>query len=345
MNAYELQKKINVVLNEEVRAYKARGRAMGALGSMNIGLQSVPNQGWTNIGEIPQLLFDKSDSSIITSSNSTLLLKLHSSLDETGKKSFISYLTTDLRKDSPHACVAYLIFFVLFRLGEAMSALKFARQALSGDSVHGYSNLLGMLSMIVSREYLHIDPDTYEGIKLVLHGDTEYNFQLIEKINLALLKHLERDLSDVNPEINADRDKLLELWGTKFTNPEVPSLVREIEDYFREGEFTETKFATSIGRIRVLLVEVSRRLALALAGNSLDNSISESSDEHHFFQYLKDKKLISKEEWNILRSLYGLASENGAHSVISKREYARLIKNMSYELILLFLSRHKSTFS
>lgn len=341
MSVYELQKKIDIVLNEEMRAYSAKGRSSGDLGSMNIGLQSMPNNGWTTKGAIPQLLFDKSDTGVIFSPNAAILLKLYSSLEEGTKTYFKSYLLTNLRKDSPFVSIAYFIFFVLYRIGETTMALTFARKALSGDTANGYSNLLGILSMIVSREYLHIDPKMYEGIKLALQGDTEYNFQLMEKINLALLKHLERDLSDVNPEINVDRDKILEMWGTKFTNPEVPSLVKEIEDYFREGEFTETKFATSVGRIRVLLVEVSKRLALEIARTSSDASISENSKEHNFFQYLKDKNVISNDEWNILRSLYALASDNGAHSPISKREYARLIKNMSYELILLFLSRYK----
>jgi len=216
-----------------------------------------------------------------------------------------------------------------------------ARRSLSGDSNHGYSNVLGSFSMIISREYLETNPKQYERIQLILQGDTEHDFQLKEKINLALLKHLERDLDDVNPEINIDRDKVVEIWNTEFKNPEVPSLIKEIEDYFREGDFTETKFATSVGRIRVLLVEVSKRVALKVASEKSDTSISESSDDHHFFQYLKDKKIISVDEWNILRSLYNLSSNEGAHSSISNREYARLVKNMTYELILLFLSRYK----
>ncbi|MDP3696475.1 MAG: hypothetical protein Q8R55_00400 [Candidatus Taylorbacteria bacterium] len=341
MDIYELHKKINIVLGEEIRAYEAKGRIRGALGSMNIGLQSVPNNGWTTEGEIPQLLFDKSDPAVISSPNATTLLKLYSSLDADGKNNFKSYLITNLRKDSQYASISYFNFFVLYRIGETIAALNFAREALSGDSVHGYSNVLGALSMIVSREYLEIDQNTYERIKIVLLGDKEHNFQLIEKINLALLKHLERDLSDVNPEINTDRDKVLEIWGAKFSDIEVPSMVREIEDYFREGEFTETKFATCIGRIRILLVETSKRIALDLAKKHSDSSIQENSDEHHFFQYLKNKQFISDEEWNILRSLYGLSSDKGAHSTISNREYARLIKNMTYDMVILFLSKYK----
>ncbi len=341
MDVYELHKKINIILDEEIRSYSAKGRRSGSLGSMNIGLQSMPNNGWTTVGNIPQLIFDESDAGVISSPNAILLLKLYSSLDNKNKKDFISYLTTNLQKDSPYVSVAYFVFFVLYRTGEVVNALRFAKGSLSGDSFHGYSNLLGILSMIVSREYLEIDPKTYEEMKLLLVDDTEYNFQLVEKINLALFKHLDRDLNDINPEINTDRDKILDIWGLKFKNSEVPKLVQEIEDYFREGEFTKTKFATSIGRIRVLLVEVSKQLALETAKTNSDDSIDENSDEHHIFDYLKNKKVISINEWNLLRSLYALSSNDGAHSMTSNREYARLIKNMSYELILLFLSKYK----
>jgi hypothetical protein len=119
----------------------------------------------------------------------------------------------------------------------------------------------------------------------------------------------------------------------------VPALIKEIEDYFQEGDFSQTKFATCIGRLRVLLVEVATKIALGLARQSGDMSISERSEEGQFFQFLRSRKFISDAEWNILRSLYALASDGGAHSPISNREYARLVKNMSYELLLLFLSK------
>lgn len=341
MEIHSLHKKINIVLDEEVRSYSARGRRMGALGSMNIGLQSMPNNGWTNEGQVPAILFDESNKEVISSPNATILLRLYSSLDAESKINFRTYLVSNLRKDSPYVSIGYFILFVLYRIGEIIVALKNARRALSGDSQHGYSNLLGITSMIISREYLEISPAVYEEIKLTLQGDIEHNFQLFEKINLALLKHLEIELSDVNPEINTDRDKVLELWGKKFSNIEVPALIKEIDDYFREGDFSPTKFATCIGRIRVLLVEVSKKIALGIAKSKSDTLVTESSEEAFFFQYLKNKEFISDSEWNILRSLYAMASDNGAHTSISNREYARLIRNISYEIILLFVSKYE----
>lgn len=313
---------------------------MDALGSMNVGSQSEPNNGWTNVGSVPKLLFDESDRNVIASPNASILLKLYSSLDEKGKGEFKTLLTPHLRKDSEYASIAYLIFFVLYRIGFLVDALNMARKSLSGDSQFGYSNLIGLLSMIVSREYLEIDPKTYESIELILQNDTEHNFRLTEKINLAKLKHLEAELSDVNPEVNTDRDKVVELWGRKFSDPQIPILVSEIEEHFREGEFSATKFASCVGRIRVLLVEIAKRVALSVEATRKTGKVSESSGERYFFDYLKDTKHISDAEWNILRSLYDLASENGAHALTSNREYARLIKNMAYEFVLLLLSKN-----
>ena len=339
MNNYELQKKIDVVLDEEKRAYAAKGRIRGGLGSMNIGLQSMPNNGWTNEGEIPQLLFDKSDPSIISSPNATILIKLYSSLTDEGKRFFTSYLTTHLRKDSPYASIAYFIFFVLYRLGEAVQAFQFARKALSGDAVHGYSNLLGALSMIVSREYLHIDQKTYDGIDLSLRGDTEHNFQLTEKVNLGRLKHLERDLSDVSPEINADREKLLTLWEQKIGTGVVANQIKEIDEFFSEGDFSPTKYATCIGRVRILLVEVLKSIGKAISSEKKDGKISDGSNEHAVFDYLRTQKFLSDDEWNLVKALYGLTSDQGAHQMVAPREYARIAKNMTYEIALLALTK------
>jgi hypothetical protein len=341
MEVRDLHKKIELVLKEEVRSYSANGRIRGGLGSFNITLQSVPNSGWTTEGQIPQILFDKSDPTVISSPNANILFKLYSSLDHDGKVAMKSYLVSHLRDDSSYASVAYLIFFVLYRIGEPLEALKYTQRGLSDVHItNGKSNLLGMFSMVISREYLEISPDVYESARLILQSAPEYPFWLEPKINIALLRHLEKDLNDVNPEINVDRDRILEIWGRRFSSIEIPALIKEIEDSFRDGDFSDAKFATCIGRIRVLLVESSKQVALAVAKSKNDSSINTKSDDHHFFQYLKDKKVITDNEWNIIRGLYGMASDTGSHSSISKREYARLEKNMTYEIILLFLTKY-----
>ena len=114
MEIHSLHKKINIVLDEEVRSYGARGRRMGALGSMNIGLQSMPNNGWTNEGQVPAILFDESNKEVISSPNATILLRLYSSLDAESKTNFKTYLISNLRKDSPYVSIGYFLLFVLY---------------------------------------------------------------------------------------------------------------------------------------------------------------------------------------------------------------------------------------
>lgn len=177
----------DMILNEEKRNYAARGRSSGGLGSLNVTLQSEPNLGWTTVGDVPQLLWDRAEAKPVESPNATRLLRLHNALDDSGKADLQQYLLSHLHKKSPYAEVSYFIFFVLHRMGRTVDALRAARTLLASDKVYGYSNLLGTLSAIVSHEHFDIDDHLLAQILAVLAGDTEDDFRLAEKINLARL--------------------------------------------------------------------------------------------------------------------------------------------------------------
>jgi hypothetical protein len=142
------------VLNEEKRSYAACGRARGGLGSLNVGLQSEPNLGATSVRSVPTLLWEKTKP--IESPNLARLLTIHSVLGEADQAGLESYLLSLLRKGSPYADVSYLIFLALHRMGRSIDALRAARLYLAGDRDYAYSNLLGTLSAIVSREHFLI---------------------------------------------------------------------------------------------------------------------------------------------------------------------------------------------
>lgn len=184
---------VDLILNEERRNYAANGRGRGGLGSLDVTLQSEPNSGWTKGGTVPALLWEMDRAKTIESPNATRLLKSHAALDDAGKIALEQYLLSHLHKGSAYADVAYFIFFALHRMGQTVPALEAARSRLSGDKVFGYSNVLGTLSAIVSHEHAAIDPGLYPQIVNALAGDPEYNFRLIEKINLARIQQLDRD--------------------------------------------------------------------------------------------------------------------------------------------------------
>jgi hypothetical protein len=81
-------------------------------------------------------------------------------------------------------------------MSRTTDALSDARSHLAGDSVYGYSNVLGTLAAVVSREHFTIEPALFARIQKVLEGDPEYDFRLAEKINLARLLHLDSELRD-----------------------------------------------------------------------------------------------------------------------------------------------------
>ena len=181
------------ILNEERRSYAARGRSVGGLGSLNVGIRSEPNAGWTKEGEIPQLLWSRDKAEPVSSPNLDRLLRLHGTLSPEDRDNLERYLLTCLDKNSEFADVAYFAFLGLHRMGRTIDALNTARTFLSGDKVHGYSNLLGTLSVVVSHEHFDIDPNLYPLILNALEGDEEHDFNLRQKINAALLEYLDRD--------------------------------------------------------------------------------------------------------------------------------------------------------
>jgi hypothetical protein len=182
---------VDLILIEERRNYAARGRAHGKLGSLNVGLQSEPNYGSTTVGTVPQLLWDRANATPLASPNAVRLITLRDQLHEVEKADLERYLVSHLDKHSPYADIAYFIFLVLHRVGRTVEALQGARARLKGDKHFGYSNLLATLSALVSHEHFEIESTTYARITEALAGDSEYNFRLTEKINLARLQQLD----------------------------------------------------------------------------------------------------------------------------------------------------------
>jgi hypothetical protein len=185
--------KIDLILKEEQRHYAANGRTHGGLGSLNVKLQNEPNNGFTKIGEVPSLLWDKNNAVIINSTNLERLMALYNSMQEIEKDDAAKYLRSHLNRTSPFVNVGYFIFLALHRIGQTIDALKTARQELSGDKFLGYSNLLGTLSAIISHEHFNTEPNLCAQIENILAGETEHDFKLQEKINLARLLHIDKE--------------------------------------------------------------------------------------------------------------------------------------------------------
>jgi hypothetical protein len=181
------------ILEEERRSYAARGRRVGKLGSLNVGIQSEPNSGWTQEGHVPELLWEKGRGTRLSSKNLDRLLGVHAGLNRKGKRNLENYLFAQLSKESPFADVGYFVFLVLHRMGRTIDALQTARTNLAGDKVFGYSNVLATLSALVSHEHSDISEAVLVSVPDILSGDEEHDFRLRQKVNIARLERLRDD--------------------------------------------------------------------------------------------------------------------------------------------------------
>lgn len=183
---------IDAILNEEMRQYVANGRQRGGLGSLNVTLQNEPNNGWTQVGAVPNPLWSRDDGQPpISSPNLDRLVRAFNDRDPAAEAGLVEYLLSHLNRASPFASVAYFNFMALHRVGRTAAAVAAAQRNLSGDKEYAYSNVLGVLSGLVSREHFDMEPALLDALQQILANDPEHNFGLVQKLNLAQLRHMD----------------------------------------------------------------------------------------------------------------------------------------------------------
>jgi len=161
---------------------------------------------------------------------------------------------------------------------------------------------------------------------------------LINEIQHSRLK--EELLEDVNWEINQDINKVeekIELFGM---SKELSEGIREIEKTYRKAD-SAFDFKTCVDYARSFLENLNKEVIPKIenkCGIKFTGDIAKAKEVIDYFGKKGVNFLIEKEQ-NLCRAVYGLASGLGVHSLVSKREYARISKNIITELALLILDR------
>jgi len=162
--------------------------------------------------------------------------------------------------------------------------------------------------------------------------------RFINQIQLYRLKG--ELLEDINWEINQDINKVEEKIGLFGLSKELSEGIREIEKEYKQAG-SSFNFKTCVDHARSFLENLNKEIVPKIenkCGIKFSGNISKAKDVIDYFGK-KDVNFLIEKEQNLCRAVYGLASDVGVHSLVSKREYARISKNIIVELALLILDR------
>jgi hypothetical protein len=330
----DLNKKLQFILDSELSAYIQNGRIRGGLGTFNVTLQSVPNHGWTTDGSVTQYLFDEANKDFIQSENATLILKLYSSSDEIKRQEIERMMLSCIDRQSKLKDISYLIVFVFIRIGKFKIAIDKAFNDLQGDSNNAYSNMLHMLKLVISREYSFFNFEELSDVKELLKNDNEAGHALLPTLREACKELVDQELNNKeNMEVGMDMKNLVTFFNVNFPDGGISNQIKHIEDLFKQGDFSQESYATCVDRIRVLLVDVVRYLAIKKGIKNSGNK-----DDKVFTKFLYDNQHITKYEHELIITFYSLCSNNGSHISRTTKNTARLVKNMGFEIVALLSS-------
>ena len=326
MDEQSLKQKVETIYRSELTAYKTKGRRTGEFGTFSVRMQT----GHT-------LLSDEPNHDVIHSRSATAMLKLYSSLNTEHRERLLDILTDELSTTSEHGNLSYLTCFVLFRCGRVTQPIRKVCSDLRDDLMHfGLGNALGMLANQLTFEY-----DAFSAAELTeLQGiltEFGYDHGCSDRIAEAQMRNLELELADVNPEINSDRDKVVTFWEEVFHSNTIPRQLELVDELFEEGSFDEQKLAVCLDRVRVFLIIALQDLSVPLASERGLALIPDNPEDGVVMNWYVENNIIGTNQKKLIRAIYGLTSREGSHSASSRREYARIAKNVAIECIIMMI--------
>lgn len=160
-------------------------------------------------------------------------------------------------------------------------------------------------------------------------------------INVIEHSRLKKELlEDVNWEINQDINKVEEKIQFFGLSRELSQGLREIEKAYRKAD-SEFDFKICVDLVRSFLENLNKEIMPKIenkCGIAFLGNMTKAKDVIDYFGKRGVDFLVEKEH-ALCRALYNFASDLGVHPLVSKKEYARISKNIIIELALLVLDR------
>jgi len=178
------------------------------------------------------------------------------------------------------------------------------------------------------------DANKYTG----LYDDYIMIMQAIrEKTVIILTKNFTKQIdSNFNPDINTDETKIKEYFEELGFPTDMVEALNHINDQINNGD-TPFKFKNTMDSIRAF----TERLFEMVAKSIDPNTKVDGKDSEVAAKYFKEKGLISEDMKNLITSLRHFISNNGVHRLKSRREDARIAKNLVVEISLYLITRLK----
>lgn len=101
----------------------------------------------------------------------------------------------------------------------------------------------------------------------------------------------------------------------------------------------EFDWAMANGLLREFLAQLLKESSGKIYGKTGDEITIGKSELISFKSYIKKHLSLDDEENKLINALYGITNSEGAHTLITEKDYFRLCKNMIIELSLLLTSK------
>jgi hypothetical protein len=138
----------------------------------------------------------------------------------------------------------------------------------------------------------------------------------------------------VNLEVESDKAEVEDyLKKLGFRDDMIKALDAAERDYRADATGFELK--NVMGQLRSVLEFIYRDAATAIAAQEGDAA---PANWNNSLMYLLKKKFITEPQDKLVRGLYAVLSDEGAHPILAKAEFARLARNMVIEMSLMFLT-------
>lgn len=150
--------------------------------------------------------------------------------------------------------------------------------------------------------------------------------------------HLRRLHESENHEINIDQKQVeagIRLLGL---DPKLQSLLAHVDHQFNTGG-NDFGFASALGRLRAFYESLFAALVPIVDGFSRQRFRGNLANEKTCRSYLKSVGILTSSETELLESVYGFLSAEGAHALSAGRDQARVAKNILIELVWLLMQR------